>query len=272
MPNKKGILSRCTWITNCVKSRFASTYYVLNTLLFISYILTRQHFRDSAVFTKREMYSFYLTREEQIFGLLGITFFIKIRFLVTLDMILGHFFGSFQVGLIVITLGVDYTWFGMVILFATLMYVLVPQPSYTGPAKVRTLSEDDFSSLVEHSSPDESWIVLFYAHWAYDCNQFMVLFSQLSLHFGSKHLKFGKINAAHAAHVSMKYNISLKVTTKQLPTLILFQHGKEVARTPEINREGKVTKMILSGENIINLFDVNTISQRPPKKPNSKKA
>ena len=67
------------------------------------------------------------------------------------------------------------------------------------------------------------------------------------LRFGSDHLKFAKVNAAHSAHLSMKYNISLRVTTKQLPTVILFQHGKEVCRTPEIDSEGKVTKMVMSG-------------------------
>jgi len=218
------------------------------------------------------MYSFFLTREEQIFGILGITFLLKVRFLVTPDMIWGHFFGSYQIGLIIITLGVDYLWFGLSCLFSLILYLFVPQPEYKGPAKIEYLVDREFERRVENAPPTESWIVLFYAHWAYDCNQFMVLYSELSLLFGSDHLKFAKVNAAHSAHLSMKYNISLRVTTKQLPTVILFQHGNEVCRTPEINSEGKVTKMVMSGENLVNLFDLKTLTKRPPKKSKGKKA
>lgn len=268
----KGILARFPWIAGFLKSRFTSMYYFLNIVFALSYFFTRFHFRDSKVFTKRDMYSFFLTREEQIFGILGITFLLKVRFLVTPDMIWGHFFGSYQIGLIIITLGVNYIWFALSLLFALVLYLFVPQPAYEGSAKVDQLTDREFEKRVEHAPPTESWIVLFYAHWAYDCNQFMVLYSELSLLFGSENLKFGKVNAAYSAHLSMKYNISLRVTTKQLPTVILFQHGKEVCRTPEIDSDGNVKKMIMSGENLVNLFDLKTLTKRPPQKIDGKRA
>jgi len=268
----KGSLAKAPWLTQCLKSRFFSSYYVLNIVFFLTYFFGRLRFWDSPVFNKREMYSFFLTREEQIFGILGVTFLLKVRYLVTPDMLWGQFFGFYQVGLLIITLGVSYIWFALSCLFALILYLFVPQPAYIGPAKIERLNDRDFEKLVENGSPKESWVILFYAHWAHNCNQFMVLFSELSLLFGSDHLKFGKVNAAYSGHLSMKYNISLQVTTKQLPTVILFQHGKEVCRTPEINSEGKINKIVMSGENLVNLFDLKTLTKRPPKKRSGKKA
>ena len=65
--------------------------------------------------------------------------------------------------------------------FVWVLYLFVPQPEYKGPAKIEYLVDREFERKVENAPPTESWIVLFYAHWAYDCNQFMVLYSELSL-------------------------------------------------------------------------------------------
>ncbi len=46
--------------------------------------------------------------------------------------------------------------------------------------------------------------------------------------------------------------------TRQLPTLILFQDGKEAGRVPAII-SGQVQKFIFKEEDIVNTFDLNNL-------------
>jgi len=272
MSGKRGLLSRCPALVGCFTSRFLSTYYIAHLLYIFAYFPVREHFREHPTFHQREIYSFYLTREEQVFGMLGTLLCLQSMYLVTLDMWFSKIFGYFKLSVIVISLGVDWGWMGCNLLIGS-MFWLVPQPEYRGPSRIISLMEPTFEQKVERAGPGESWLVLFYTPWAHDCAQFSPLFSELSLHFGSETLKFGKINIGVAAHSALKYNISIRPTTKQLPTLILFQHGRAVSRTPTIDPiSQQVTRMVISGKNLIEYFDLETLTKRPPPKSKKKKA
>ena len=92
------------------------------------------------------------------------------------------------------------------------------------------------------------------------------LFFFLSVDFGSETLKFGRLNLSLAGHIAQKYNISLRMNSEQLPTLIMFQNGKEIIRTPELDViNNSVKKIPLSYDNIVELMDLITWSKRPPK-------
>ena len=68
----------------------------------------------------------------------------------------------------------------------------------------------------------------------------------------------GKIDVGRYPDVAQKFHISTTSLTRQLPTVILFQDGKETGRVPAII-SGKVQKFLFKDEDIINIFDLNNI-------------
>ena len=54
------------------------------------------------------------------------------------------------------------------------------------------------------------------------------------------------------------YHINTSALTRQLPTIILFQDGKEVGRVPAII-SGQVQKFNFREEDIVNTFDLNNM-------------
>ena len=68
----------------------------------------------------------------------------------------------------------------------------------------------------------------------------------------------GKIDVGRYPDVAQKFHISTTSLTRQLPTVILFQEGKETGRAPAII-SGKVQKFIFKDEDLINVFDLNNI-------------
>ena len=59
--------------------------------------------------------------------------------------------------------------------------------------------------------------------------------------------------------------MSTSPLTKQLPTLILFQGGKEVMRRPQIDKKGRAVSWTFSEENVIREFNLNELYQRAKK-------
>ena len=56
--------------------------------------------------------------------------------------------------------------------------------------------------------------------------------------------------------LAKRYRINIGVYSRQLPTLILFENGKEVLRFPAINKEGQIAKVIrYSGRELANYFE-----------------
>ena len=55
-----------------------------------------------------------------------------------------------------------------------------------------------------------------------------------------------------------KYHINTSALSRQLPTLILFQDGKETGRVPAIIT-GQVQKFNFREEEIVNTFDLNNM-------------
>ena len=68
----------------------------------------------------------------------------------------------------------------------------------------------------------------------------------------------GKIDVGRYPDIAQKFHISTTSLTRQLPTVILFQEGKETGRVPAII-SGKVQKFLFKDEDIINIFDLNNI-------------
>lgn len=143
------------------------------------------------------------------------------------------------------------------LLFFTLQAMLLPEPTYKGPESIVYFRA---TGLDEELNRDlrVTWLVAFYAAWSPSCVNFSPIFSKLSAQYSLPNLKFGKIDVGRYPDVAQKFHISTTSLTRQLPTVILFQEGKETGRAPAII-SGKVQKFIFKDEDLINVFDLNNI-------------
>ncbi|KAG8511255.1 Thioredoxin-related transmembrane protein 2 [Galemys pyrenaicus] len=110
-----------------------------------------------------------------------------------------------------------------------------------------------------------TWIVEFFANWSNDCQSFAPIYADLSLKYNCTGLNFGKVDVGRYTDVSTRYKVSTSPLTKQLPTLILFQGGKEVMRRPQIDKKGRAVSWTFSEENVIREFNLNELYQRAKK-------
>lgn len=95
------------------------------------------------------------------------------------------------------------------------------------------------------------WLIEFYATWNPDCNEFAGVFGELSAKYANKNLRFGKIDVARSAKIAEKYNIAASVTSRTLPTLILFKDGREYIRRPLIDSRERVVPFSFSYVSVI---------------------
>ena len=124
----------------------------------------------------------------------------------------------------------------------------------------------------------------FYAAWSPACINFTHVFSKLSSDYSLPNLKFGKVDVGRCCFKSRlqqpnsiepidiallfryseqaeKYQVSSSALSRQLPTMIMFQDGKELGRVPAIVN-GKVQKFFFKEEDLVAAFDMNNLYQK----------
>ncbi|ESO84626.1 hypothetical protein LOTGIDRAFT_204701 [Lottia gigantea] len=136
-----------------------------------------------------------------------------------------------------------------------LHFIFIPEPTYQGPEYITYFRA---SHLDEELEKDKRiiWVVTFYAAWSPPCVTFASIFSQISNEYHLDNLKFAKMDISKYPAVAEKYKIDCSSWSRQLPTVILFENGKDKIRRPLTN--GKQTaKFMWTKENVIREFDLN---------------
>ncbi|KAI8973680.1 hypothetical protein BDF20DRAFT_666348 [Mycotypha africana] len=78
------------------------------------------------------------------------------------------------------------------------------------------------------------WVVLLYASWSVSCLNFEAVLAKLSIKYDVPHLKFGQIDVDLYPDLAEEFGVSKDPASFDLPTLILFQNGREIRRLPEL--------------------------------------
>ena len=143
------------------------------------------------------------------------------------------------------------------LLLFTLQAMLLPEPTYKGPENIVYFRANGLDDELKRD-PKVTWLVTFYAAWSPSAVNFSPIFAKISANYGLPNLKFGKIDVGRYPEVAEKFIISTSALTRQLPTVIMFQDGKEVGRVPAIIN-GKINKFMFKEEEVVQVFDLNNL-------------
>lgn len=157
--------------------------------------------------------------------------------------------------------------YGLVYFLAVLLHTIVlPRPVYQGPEYITYFRGPHLQDELERDKRI-TWIVTFYAAWSPQSVTFAPIFSEISSQYKLDNLKFGKIDVSRYPDVGQKFNVDSSSWSKQLPTVIVFENGKETNRKPFISPKGTVVRYRFSKEGLIADFDLNNIYQKCKQNP-----
>nr|KAG5702311.1 hypothetical protein BaRGS_002978 [Batillaria attramentaria] len=88
----------------------------------------------------------------------------------------------------------------------------------------------------------------------------------LTYRYTLDNLRFGKIDVSRYPQVAEKFGIDTSTWSKQLPTVILFQEGKEKIRRP-VSTKKTTLKFIFTKEHVIRDLELNEIYGQCKKHP-----
>uniref|UniRef100_A0A8P4KJ44 Thioredoxin-related transmembrane protein 2a n=1 Tax=Dicentrarchus labrax TaxID=13489 RepID=A0A8P4KJ44_DICLA len=137
-------------------------------------------------------------------------------------------------------------------------------PLYMGPEYIKYFSDTTIDEELQRDSR-VTWIVEFYANWSSDCQSFAPVFADLSLKYNCPGLRFGKVDIGRYGEVSQRYRVSTSPLARQLPSLVLFQGGREIMRRPMVDNKGRAVSWTFNEENIIREFNLNELFQKSKK-------
>uniref|UniRef100_A0A4W5M292 Thioredoxin-related transmembrane protein 2b n=1 Tax=Hucho hucho TaxID=62062 RepID=A0A4W5M292_9TELE len=153
---------------------------------------------------------------------------------------------------------------------ASCMFLMTCKPPlYMGPEYIKYFSDKTIDDELERDNR-VTWIVEFFANWSPECQSFAAVYADLSLKYNCAGLKFGKVDIGRYGDVSKKYKVSTSPLSKQLPSLLLFQGGKEVMRRPQVDKKCRAVSWSFTEENIIREFNLNELYQKSKKLNKSK--
>ncbi|XP_052374210.1 thioredoxin-related transmembrane protein 2-A [Oncorhynchus keta] len=101
----------------------------------------------------------------------------------------------------------------------------------------------------------------------------VILFFRLDIRLGFLYfllcigigLRFGKIDSGRYGAVAQRYKVSTSSLAKQLPSLVLFQSGREVMRCPMVDNKFRAVSWTFSEEKIIRDFNLNKLFEASKK-------
>nr|XP_033776261.1 thioredoxin-related transmembrane protein 2 isoform X1 [Geotrypetes seraphini] len=203
-------------------------------------------------------------REVEILMFLSAIVMMKNRRSITVEQHVGNIFMFSKVANAILFFRLDIR-MGLLYLILCLVFLMTCKPPlYMGPEYIKYFNNKTIDEEIE-GDQRVSWIVEFFANWSSECQSFAPIYADLSLKYNCAGLKFGKVDVGRYQEVSTKYKVSTSPLTKQLPTLILFQGGKEVLRRPQIDKKGRAVSWGFSEENVIREFNLNELFQKAKK-------
>ncbi|XP_053179188.1 thioredoxin-related transmembrane protein 2-A [Scomber japonicus] len=203
-------------------------------------------------------------RELEILMFLSAIVMMKNRRAITMEQHIGNLFLFSKVANVILFFRLDIR-LGILYLALCVAFVMTCKaPVYVGPEYIKYFSDQTIDEELQKDSR-VTWIVEFYANWSSDCQSFAPVFADLSLKYNCAGLRFGKVDIGRYGEVSERYRVSTSPLAKQLPSLVLFQGGREIMRRPMVDSKGRAVSWTFNEENIIREFNLNELFQKSKK-------
>ncbi|TNN77665.1 Thioredoxin-related transmembrane protein 2-B [Liparis tanakae] len=206
-------------------------------------------------------------RELEILMFLSAIVMMKNRRAITLEQHVGNLFLFSKVANVMLFFRLDIR-LGLLYLVLCVVFLMTCKPPlYMGPEYIKYFSDKTIDEELQRDSRI-TWLVEFYANWSSDCQSFAPVFADLSLKYNCAGLRFGKVDIGRYGDISERFKVSTSPLSKQLPSLMLFQEGREVIRRPMVDSKKRAVSWTFneaSLENIIREFNLNELFQKSKK-------
>lgn len=239
--------------------RFTHAYYVLNFLAIGTYYFARQ-----AALTDGGIHEVVrenlLEWEKSSFSSLAILVAVKSVRSLTMDAFLSEAFMYTKSVILLMALYIDWRLFTWYCILMTVLFLMLPQPMYEGPEDIVYLTPATFDDHVKDGKDTAKgckWMVEFYAVWSPPCVHLEPIFAQMSVKYSSPTFQFAKMDLGRWPRIAKEFGISTSGTSKQLPTMILFEDGKEIGRIPHVFSDGSVARGRYRKADVIKAFDLD---------------
>jgi len=229
-------------------NRYLKPYYILNTLLILAYPAVRIYTRRLHFLKEEDTWGY--TRENGILFTSLTLMFIRYKKSATLDHFLNSLFsiGKLCIAILMLLINIRYCLYYLLACLITFLFFR--QPKFRGPSKMFTINNQEqfdemvkkkFNPVAKSRNPSQAvsnysntnmWIVEFFADWAETCVYTKPIWIEFSNKYSTKNLRFAEVNLSTLPEMAKTYNINTSAISRQLPTLILFEDGKEVIRFP----------------------------------------
>lgn len=169
----------------------------------------------------------------------------------------GFFFGKGAIA--VLSFYIDLRICIYYLLFFLIISLLYPQPVYRGQSRMFFLTPAALAHVLkEQSTSKMKWLIIFFAPWAPQCIHLEPVFAEISMKYSSKQLRFGKIDVSRWPIAAKEHKVFIQNgNVDQLPTIIMFENGKETGRIPHVYDDGTVAVKRLYKDDIIAAFCLN---------------
>eukprot|EP00884_Botryococcus_braunii_P016522 jgi/Botrbrau1/3553/Bobra.0078s0010.1 len=234
--------------------RFLSPYYLANTVLISTYLAHRFLLRDSSLASSALARSW-----ESVAGVSALAILVSSsrQKVPSVDAFLGQILTVGRCALLALTTLADWR-IGLYYLLAVLfLFVLFPQPMYSGPSPIQQLTPAAFQQDILKAGPtDARWLVEFYAPWSSACVHFHPVFVGLAWDCTDERLKFGRMEISRWLGLAKSLGIEVGCLSVQLPTVVLFEKGFALRQTPEVDEDGTVARWKGTRGAMMTIFDL----------------
>lgn len=219
-------------------SRFLHPYYFLNGLLLVSYALLRNTRLDPKDLSMADMFG--ITREAQVYISLFLILFTRALSAPTLDAYLSSAFMFSRAAILFCLYRMNLQFCLIFAALWTLLYIVCPQPRYRLPESILTLNHVSFQQTIADNNYRTIHVLWCHATWSARCSQLAPVLAALAKAYTHPRIKFCRLDVSKFPGVAEKLSVSISAASKQLPTLLCFVKGKEVARIPIVDSAGRI--------------------------------
>jgi len=216
------------------------------------------------------------SRETQMFLILSVLLFTKMRRSVSGEAYVVNSLRFAQLAVVFAAFVVDVRLCAaFALLYATLLLVNPRPPHYAGPSHVHDVSMDFFQQAVDQKTQQQStsgepdanapnYIVQLYSSAVESCRFVESEFARASCHYGypGSRVRFLRLSVDRFPSLLQQFQVVSPKENRfahELPTLLMFQGGKLLARLPQVGN----TKVLINEANMVRAFDLESRARVP---------